>query len=294
MKKSNAYKVFQYFNAIFMLGVVFITFYPFLYVLSVSFSSPSAVLTSKVTLFPVDLNFDAYYLVMMQKQFWIGYGNTLLYSASGTLLGLFMTVFCAYPLSKKNLKGRKVLLWLMVFTMYFGGGLIPSYLLIVKLKWIDTIWAIIVPGAISTFYMLVMKAFFEGIPQSLEEAAQLDGYNYFQILRRVVIPLSKPVLAAMTLFYAVGYWNEWFSALIYLNDEAKYPVTLFLRSLVKGTRLMGIGSSSQFLVNGARNAPIPQTMQSATIMLVAIPIVCIYPFVQKYFVHGVMIGSIKE
>lgn len=291
VRKSKGYKIFQLANTIFMIFVILATVLPFLYILAMSLSSNSAILSGKVYFLPKDFSTSAYTQIVQQQNFWIGYKNTIVYTVSGTILALVLTVMCAYPLSKRDLAGRKFLLEFMVFTMYFGGGLIPSYLLIKNLHWINTIWALIVPGAISTYNMLVMKTFFEGLPKSLEEAAAIDGMNQLGILLKIILPLSKSILATMTLFYAVGYWNDWFTALIYMNSDKYYPVTLFLRNIIMGAQM---AAQSGQALNANSAATLPQGLQSATIMLVTIPILCIYPFVQKYFVQGVMIGSIKE
>lgn len=291
ISKSKGYRVFEVFNVTILILVVLATLLPFLYVFSISLSSNLEVLSGKVSFYPKGFTTEAYKQIVAQKNFWLGYKNTIIYTVSGTLVSLFMSTICAYPLSKKHLMGRQPILMFMVFTMYFGGGLIPSYLLIKQLHWINSIWALIIPGSISTYNMLVMKTFFEGIPQSLEEAAAIDGMNQIGILVKIILPLSKPILATMTLFYAVGQWNEWFSALIYLNSDKKYPVTLFLRNIVMGAQM---AVSSGQAVDSSSATVVPQTLQSATIMLVTIPILCVYPFVQKYFVQGVLIGSIKE
>lgn len=280
--------IFIVFNTFLMSLVVIATLYPMIYMFSISFSSNSAVMRNQVIFFPVDFSTTAYRQVIGHVHFWQGYLNTVIYTVTGTALSLFMTILCAYPLSKRNLLGRKFLLKFMVFTMYFSGGLVPHYLLIVNLGMIDTIWAIIVPGAISVFLMLVMRTFFMGIPASLEEAAMVDGYGHFQILLKIILPLSKPVLATITLFTSVFYWNEWFMALIYLRSWNRMPVTLFLRNLLMGGRIEG-GTGNDWT-----EVAINQTMQAAAVILIITPIILVYPFVQRYFVQGVMIGSIKE
>ena len=288
---TNGYKVFTAFNILFMIFVIVITLFPFIYMLAVSFSGNSAVLRGDVLFYPIDFTVTAYRNIMNDAQFWVGYRNTLIYTAGGTLISMAMTVACAYPLSKKQLPGRGPLLMFMVFTMYFGGGLIPFYLLVRSLHLINTVWAILVPGAISVYNMIVMKTFFEGIPQDIEEAAQIDGLSYIATLFKIVLPLSKPVIATITLFYAVGFWNDWFNAMIYLNSNSLYPVTLYLRNLLMGAQLAA--SNGQGITSGSEAAVVPQTLQAATVVLVTVPILCIYPFIQKYFVKGVMLGSIK-
>lgn len=289
--QGTGYRVFRVFNIFIMLMVVALTLFPFLYMLAISFSSNSAVLKMQVLLVPVDFTSNAYREISQDMQFWVGYRNTLIYTIGGTLISLFMTTICAYPLSKRQLPGRKGFLMFMVFTMYFGGGLIPSYLLTKALGLINTVWAILIPGAVSAYNMIVMKTFFEGIPQDIEEAAQIDGLGYAATLTKIVLPLSKPVMATMMLFYAVSFWNDWFNALIYLNSNSLYPVTLYLRNLMMGAQLAA--SSGQGITSGSEAAMAPQTLQAAAIMLITVPILCVYPFVQKYFVKGVMLGSVK-
>lgn len=289
--RSKGYSIFQAVNFLFMLLVVAVTLYPLLYMFALSFSSNTAILTGKVFLWPVDFTLRPYMRIIEQKDFWTGYRNTIVYTVTGTAVGLFMTVLCAYPLSKKHLFGRKLLLKMMVFTMYFGGGLVPTYLLVNSLKMTDKIWALIIPGAISVYNMLVMRTFFEGLPQSLEEAAAIDGMNQLGILMKIILPLSKPILATIGLFFAVWFWNDWFYPLIYLNDGKKYPVTLFLRNVIMGSQMAA--KNGQALDSGS-SVVMPQSLQAATVMLVTVPILLVYPFIQKYFVQGVMIGSIKE
>ena len=189
---------------------------------------------TRVHFLPVDFNLSAYTSIITESRFWNGYRNTLLFTTTGTFLGLFLTVSLAYPLSRDDFPGKDVILKFMVFTMFFSGGLIPLYLLVSNLGWIDTIWAIIVPNAIIIFNVLVMRTFFMGIPQALIDAGEIDGLNQLQILSHIVIPLSKPIIATIGLFIAVQIWNDWFSALIFLNMDDLYPVTLFLRNIVMG------------------------------------------------------------
>lgn len=289
---SFSRRVFIVINSLIMFVIVGVTLYPFLYMFATSFSSTTAIIKGEVSIFPVDFTFNSYTSIMQQLQFWTGYRNTIIYTVLGTVVSLFMTIICAYPLSKKDLPGRKLILLFMVFTMYFGGGLIPYYLLITKLHMIDTIYAIIIPGAINTYNMLVMRTFFLAVPDSIEEAAQIDGLGPINILARIVVPLSKPVIATISLFYAVGTWNDWFNPLIFLNSTSRYPVTLFLRNIVMGASLSI--KSGQVITDSSSAQTLPQTLQAATIMLVTIPILLVYPYIQKYFVKGVMIGSMKE
>lgn len=292
MKKSLSYRIFLVINSVLLILLALSCLYPFLNMFATSLSTNEAVMKGNVSIWPQGLNLEAYSRILKESQFWIGYKNTIIYTVLGTIISLVMTIICAYPLSRKNLIAKKPILLFMIFTMYFGGGLIPSYLLIKNLGMMNTIASIVLPGAISVYNMLIMKTFFQGIPESLIEAAQIDGMGHLGILCKIVVPLSKPILATMTLFYAVGYWNDWFTALIYMNSNSKYPVTLFLRDIVMGVTLQA--QSGQAIDSSAATSVMAQTMQSSTVMLVTIPILCVYPFVQKHFVKGVMLGSVKE
>ena len=288
MKRSKGRVVFDAFNVCLMVLLTGLTLYPIINQIAVSFSSTTGILSGTVNLLPRDFTLETYKQVMEQGVFWTNYVNTLVYTITGTALGLVMTVICAYPLSRKDLVGGKTILNLMIFTMFFGGTLIPSVMLIKNLGLNDTIWALIVPGAILPYHVLLVKTFFEGIPSDLEDAASIDGLTQFGYFSRIVIPLSKPILATMILFIAVIYWNDWFSALIYLNDNNKYPVTLFLRNAMMGAQMAAQAGE----VDGSTKS-IPAGIQAASMLLVIAPIMCLYPKIQKYFVKGVMIGAVK-
>ena len=289
MRESTQYKIFRILNVIIMLLIVAVTLYPFLYVLAQSLSSEKYIYAGQVNIIPKGFTFKTYQIVMQEKDFWTGYKNTIIYTLLGTAISLFMTTILAYPLSKKRLKGKSFFLAFTVFTMFFNGGIIPNYVIVKGLGMRNTIWAVLVPGAISTYNMIIMKTFFQGLPDELEEAASVDGMNTFQILLKIILPLSKPIMATMALFYAVGSWNSWFGAFLYFDNKQLFPVTLYLRNIVAGAQQTSVssGSSSDDL------AQIAATVKSATIILTVLPILCVYPFIQKYFVTGVMIGSVK-
>ena len=288
-KQSRQYKVFQVFNVILLLLIVIITLYPFIYVVSQSFSAEKYIMAGKVNLFPKGFNINTYMVIMKEKYFWVGYKNTVLYTVFGTLISLAMSTLLAYPLSKKRLVGKKLLMPFVIFTMFFNGGLIPNYLLIRNLGMRNTIWSIIIPGAISTYNLIIMKSFFEGIPNELEEAAAVDGSSTYRTLISIILPLSMPIMATMTLFYAVGNWNNWFGPFLYFDSKDQFPVTLYLRNIISGAQQSSVSSGS----DADELAQIGATIKSATIVLTVLPILCIYPFIQKYFVTGVMIGSVK-
>jgi len=289
MKESKQYKIFKVFNVCILLIIIFCTLYPFINVVAQSFSSESYINSGQVNLFPKGFNVETYQKVLSDTMFWINYKNTVVYTVVGTIISMFLTTIFAYALSKRRLVGRRFLTVFAVFTMFFNGGLIPNYVLINALGFANTMWAIVIPGAISIYNMLIMKSFFENMPEELEEAAAIDGLNTYGILLKIVLPLSKAVIATMVLFYAVAYWNSWFSAFIYLDKKELFPVTIYLRNMIAGTTSgMSAGATS------ADNlTQISANIKSVTMVLTILPIVTVYPFVQKYFVSGVMLGSIK-
>ena len=287
--ESKEYRIFRVINTIIMILVVIITFYPILYLVAQSFSSERYIYAGEVGIIPKGFNIKTYIVIIHDKLFWNSYLNTVIYTLGGTFINVAMTAMLAYPLSKRNLVGYKFWIKFVMFTMYFGGGLIPNYLLVSGLHMKNTIWAIVIPGAISTFNLMIMKTAFEQIPNELEEAASIDGLSTIGLFFRIVLPLSGAILATMTLFYAVGNWNSWFSALIYLDDRNLQPVSLYLRNLISGAT----GSTSSSGADSVEMQQIASNIKSATMVLVVLPIVCIYPFLQRYFVSGVMLGAVK-
>jgi ABC transporter, permease protein len=278
---------FKVLNTILMLFILFITLYPFLYLVAQSFSSDAAVSAGRVKLIPVDFNIDTYKYILKDGKFFRYYANTILYSILGTAISVVATALLAYPLSKPRLKLNKYITPFVVFTMYFAGGTIPNYIVITQFLGLkDSVWAIVLPGAISTFNLLVMKSFFASLPEELEEAAAIDGMDTYQIFLKIIIPLSKPIIATMCLFYLVGMWNEWFGPMLYLDSKDKWPIALYVRQLVEGANNTEIGSS-------AEASSVQATIKSATMVLTSIPIILVYPFVQKYFVQGMTIGAVK-
>ena len=286
-KTSTGVCAFKVLNTILMLFILFITLYPFLYLVAQSFSSDAAVSAGRVKLIPIDFNIDTYKYILKDGKFFRYYANTILYSILGTAISVVATALLAYPLSKPRLKLNKYITPFVVFTMYFTGGTIPNYIVITQFLGLkDSIWAIVLPGAISTFNLLVMKSFFASLPEELEEAAAIDGMDTYQIFLKIIIPLSKPIIATMCLFYLVGMWNEWFGPMLYLDSKDKWPIALYVRQLVEGANNTEIGSS-------AEASSVQATIKSATMVLTSIPIIVVYPFVQKYFVQGMTIGAVK-
>ncbi|AYV67449.1 MULTISPECIES: carbohydrate ABC transporter permease [Niallia] len=289
MKESKQYKVFKVFNVCILLIIIFCTLYPFINVVAQSFSSESYINSGQVNLIPKGFNVDTYEKVLSDTMFWINYKNTVVYTVVGTIISMFLTTMFAYALSKRRLVGRRFLTVFAVFTMFFNGGLIPNYVLINSLGFGNTMWAIVIPGAISIYNMLIMKSFFENMPEELEEAASIDGLSTYGILLKIVLPLSKAVMATMVLFYAVAYWNSWFSAFIYMDKKELFPVTIYLRNMIAGTT----GGMSAGATSADNLTQISANIKSVTMVLTILPILTVYPFVQKYFVSGVMLGSIK-
>jgi putative aldouronate transport system permease protein len=290
IKDSTSYKVFTVVNMTVLVLMCAVMLYPFVMLIAQSFSSAGAINAGKVNLFPVGFNLDTYKVVANNDNFWRAYGNTVVYTVIGTTIAMVLTTSYAYVLSKKHLKGRGLLIGIAVFTMFFNGGIVPNYVLISTLGMKNTMWAVILPPALSVFNLLVMKAFFENLPTELEEAAHIDGLSWFGIFFRIVLPLSKAVIATMVLFYSVQYWNDWFAAFLYLDKTDLFPVTLFLRNLIAGA---STAASEGAAASGGSVDAINANIQSVTMILILIPILCVYPFVQRYFVSGIMLGSVK-
>lgn len=290
IKDSASYKVFTVVNTTALLLMCAMMLYPFVMLLAQSFSSAGAINAGKVSIFPVDFNLDTYKAVADNGAFWRSYGNTVVYTVIGTTIAMVLTTTYAFVLSKKHLRGRGLLIGIAVFTMFFNGGIVPNYVLISSLGMKNTMWAVILPPALSVFNLLVMKAFFENLPSELEEAAHIDGLTWFGIFFRIVLPLSKAVIATMVLFYSVQYWNDWFAAFLYLDRTDLFPVTLFLRNLIAGA---STAASEGAAASGASVSDLNANIQSVTMILILIPILCVYPFVQRYFVSGIMLGSVK-
>ena len=291
IRKRPSEWVFDILNAVFMTVLTAVTIYPFLFVVFASFSDPARLGGQRgILLRPLGFELDAYRLVFANHDIWTGYANTLFYVLVGTALNIILTAMFAYTLSGKGLMLNKVLMFGMVFTMYFSGGLVPTYLMMNDIQLSGTRWAVIVPGLVSAMNVIIMRTNFQSLPDSFEEAAMLDGANDFDILFRIVLPLSMPVVAVMILFYGVGRWNAWFDAMIYLRDRGKYPLQLVLREILvyssTDDMMVPLGSNKKGL-------DMSEVIKYATTIVATVPILCVYPFLQKYFVKGVMIGAIK-
>ncbi|OXL84055.1 sugar ABC transporter permease [Paenibacillus sp. SSG-1] len=290
-KRSLGEWIFSGVNSCFMILLCFVTLYPFLYVLFASLSDPTEMARFRGMLFyPKGFNLEAYKAVMDNPMILTGYRNTIFYVAGGTAINLFMTTLGAYALSRRNVYFSNSIMFMIVITMVFNGGLIPTFLLVNSLGMLDTPWALLLPGAVSSFNLIIMRTAFQAVPVSLEESARIDGANDWTIMSRIIVPLSMPVIAVMILWYAVGHWNSYFSALIYLRDRELFPLQLVLREIL-------ISNSTDSMTTDAAASDrldIGITIKYATIIISTLPILCLYPFLQKYFVHGVLIGALKE
>ena len=286
IRVSASRRVFLSANTIILLAISFIMLYPVLYVIAASFSEETAILRGDVVFVPVDAHVKAYQKVFQYPLLWQSYGNTLLYTGLGTVINLVLTVFGAWALSQKKMVGRRFFTLMCTFTMFFNGGMIPTFLVIRELRLLNTIWAILLPGAVSTYNMILMRTFFMQIPQSLVEAAELDGCRDFGVLFRIVLPLSLASLMTIGMFYAVAHWNSYFTAVLYLSKPELYPLQIILRQVVLLNEIVENSSSTENVM--------AEGIKYATIVVAMLPMLCIYPFVQRYFVKGVLIGSVKE
>ena len=266
IKESAGYRVFTVINTIIMILISVVTLYPFIYLVSQSFTSEQAIIAG-----------------LKVPEFIVYYMNTIFYTFVGTIMSLFFSSILAYPLSKTKLKVNKILSPFIIFTMYFGGGLIANYVLILKLGLKNSMWGFILPMLISTYYVILMRSFFMSIPKELEDAGEIDGLDKFGVFWHIARPLSTPIMATMTLFYAVMYWNNWFNAKLYLQDKSKWPVAYFLQTIIRGG-----GASDPDATQMSAN------IKSCAMVLTVLPIICVYPFIQKYYVQGMMLGGVKE
>ena len=283
--------LFMAFNASFLTLVVVATLYPFVFVFFASISDPTRMARHMGFLVaPLGFSLSSYKMVLSNPMILAGYTNTLIYMSAGTVLNLLMTALGAYALSRKRLMLRNLIMFFIVVTMFFSGGLIPYYLVVRGLGLTNKMWALILPTAISTYNMIVMRTAFAQIPDSMEESAKIDGASDYRILFWIIIPLAMPVVAVMILFYSVGHWNSWFPAMIFMRTREKYPLQLVLREIL-------IASSTDSMTTDASSAdkePIGETVKYATIMTATLPILFVYPFLQRYFIKGIMIGALKE
>ena len=270
--------------------IVIVILYPLLYVLSSSFSSGEAIMHNRVILWPVDFCIEGYRLVFTNSDLMLGFRNTLLYTSVGTSINLIMTTLLAFPLSRRRMPGRNFIMFAVVFTMFFSGGLIPTFLVVSRLGMVDTLWAMVIPNAISTFNLIIMRTYFQNsIPEELFESAAMDGCGHFRFLIQIAIPLSTAIIAVLVLFYAVGHWNAFFHALIYLRSSRRASLQLILRNILMANQITTGDGGEGFM----EMVMIGFSLRYAAIIVSSTPVIILYPYIQKYFVKGVMIGSIK-
>ena len=293
IKLTTSDRFFYTLNDLLLLFALLIVFYPVVYIVSASFSSPTAVISGKVVLFPVNVTLDGYKAVFEHKGIVRGFANTIFYTVVGTLFNLVMTTLAAYPLSRRKMPGRRIILFLFTFTMLFSGGIVPMYILNSRLGLINTRWVMIIPNAIAVFNMIIMRTFIEtNIPEELYESAQIDGCSHFIFLLKIVLPLSKPIIAVLALYYGIGHWNAYFDALLYLKDDRLYPIQLILREILvlNQVDITTTMLDPELLV--ARQG-MADLLKYSLIVVSSAPFMLIYPFVAKHFVKGTLIGAIK-
>lgn len=295
IKETKADRIFNIINTTVLSILLLLVLYPLIYVVSASVSDPDMVNAGKMWLWPRGLNFEGYTRVFQDRQIWIGYRNTILITLIGTAINLLMTVTAAFSLSRKDFYGRNVITAIFTFTMFFSGGLIPSYLLVRTLGMRDTIWALIIPGAASMYNIIIARTFFQtNIPFELQEAASIDGCSIIKLFISIILPLSAPILAVLSLFYGVGHWNSFFSALIYISDKNLYPLQLILREILiqnqMSAEMMKDGEQIEMM---AKQAKIAESIKYSVIIVSTLPVLVAYPLLQRFFMQGIMVGAIK-
>ncbi|WJH35396.1 carbohydrate ABC transporter permease [Paenibacillus sp. CC-CFT747] len=291
--ESRTDKLFTLLNNTFMILMFLAVLYPIIYIVSASFSDSQAVVSGEVWLWPVRPSLDGYNAVFEYSQVWVGFRNSILYTVTGTLVNIVMTVLAAYPLSRKDFFGKNLFMVLFMFTTMFTGGLIPTYLLVRELGMLDTIWAMILPGALTVWNVIITRTYFQmSIPHELLEAAQLDGCDDFQFVWRVVVRLSGPILAVITLYYAAANWNQYFNAMLFLKNQAHYPLQLVLKDILVSNDV-DVTMLSGDPQDAARREALKTLLKYSLIVISTVPLLVFYPFVQKYLVKGVMVGSLK-
>lgn len=284
-RKMKRFHLFDYINYLLLGILTLVTLYPFWYVLVISLSSEEGFYKDIYHIIPNSFSLETYQYALTNAQIFRSLGVSVTVTLLGVIISLILTAMGAYVLSKKHLKGRKFFFIFMIFTMFFNGGIVPLYILVNSLQMRDSIWALILPMAINTFNLILMMNYFSSLPESLEESAKLDGCNDFQILFKIILPSSKPIVMTIILFYAVFYWNDWFMAMLFISDQKMYPLSLFLRNMIL--------SSQNFMSTGLARQ-VPEMLKATIIIISVIPVLIFYPFVQKHFVQGIMLGSVKE
>lgn len=295
VSRTRGDKIFDFANNAFFIIVLLATIYPLYFMLIASISHPAAVNNGEIWIWPKDITFQGYKMIMEHEKLWNGYKNSIIYTVVGTVVNVLLTITGGYALSRKDLVGRNVFMFFITFTMFFGGGMIPSYLLVKDLGMVNTMWALVIPGAISAYNLIIVKTFFQStIPDELLEAGIVDGCTNWRFLLSIVLPLSKAIIAVMVLFYAVGHWNTYFSALIYLRDAELHPLQLVLREVLILTQAQEVFENSGSLMESSLEMQnLSGLIKYGIVIVASLPMLILYPFVQKHFVKGVMIGSIK-
>ncbi|MFD1990551.1 carbohydrate ABC transporter permease [Paenibacillus nicotianae] len=298
IKETKTDRLFLICNYLYVTIAFALVLYPVIYILSASISTPSYVNSGEMWLLPKGITFEGYVRVFENSKIWVGYGNTILYTIVGTAINLLVTLPAAYALSRKDFVGRGFFMGMFLVTMFFSGGLIPTYLVVKQLGLVNSMWALILPGAASVWNIIVARTFFQStIPIELQEAAHMDGCTNLRLFLKIVVPLSTPIIAVMALFYGVGHWNSYFNALVYLNDQSKYPLQMVLRQILvlqeMSTSAQGAATSGEAAMAMNAKADMAALLKYAVIIVATLPIIAVYPFVQRYFVQGVMIGSVK-
>ena len=285
---TGKYSVFPIFNSALMISLMVIMLYPMLNVLAVSLSDYGEYLKHPMMFYPRNITFDAYRAILKSRLLYTSYRNTIFLTVVGTTVNVVITVMTAYPLSKSHLKGRRVITLAIIFTMLFQGGIIPTYFIVRAVGLLDTLWALIIPIAINTYYLIIMRSFFVTLPPSLEESAKIEGANDISILVRIILPISIPAIVTISLFYAVLNWNQFFQAILYIDSKDKWPLQILLREMIlQATELIQADDIHQ------GTTVYPFTIRSATVIVVVLPILLVYPFLQKYFMKGILLGSVK-
>ncbi len=294
IRRSTGDLILDIFIYGFLSIVLVVELFPLIFVASASISSPNAVWMGKVWLLPKEITLKGYEMAFGYKTLWIGYRNTIIYTVLGTCINLFMTITAAYPLSRKDFYAKNFITAVYTFTMFFSGGLIPTYILVKQLGMINKIWALLIPGAVSTYNIIITRTFFQtNIPDELKDASIIDGCSNIKMLMKVVLPLSMPIIAVMALFYGVGHWNAFFSAYIYLSDRMKYPLQVFLREILIKSQIESEAIGGVSPLEAYEHHQRAETLKYAVIIVSSVPVLMVYPFIQRYFVKGMLIGSIK-
>lgn len=294
LRTSTEDKLLYYIiNSILFLTIVVIA-YPLIFIVSASFSSPAAVSSGRIVLLPVEFGIQGYKAVFSHKHVLTGYRNTIFYTMVGTAINVIITLLCAYPLSRRDFPFKKLFMLVFVFTMFFSGGLIPSYILMVQINFVNKIWAMLIPGALSVYNMILVRTFLvSSIPSDMLEASQIDGCSDIQYFFSILLPLSKAVIAVITLYYAVGHWNSYFSALIYLNDQKLFPLQIILRNILIANQVSLSDMTNVDAETIVARQGMADLLKYSLIIVSSAPVIAMYPFVQRYFIKGVMIGSVK-